>query len=82
MQQGLFGNEALQSPADFGTAFTNVLADCKSLLKQITTPYDKRQVKKKTVALLDDVSNRICTIADLVVIVSFLCYSRKVVASV
>ncbi|KAI6192015.1 Mitochondrial intermediate peptidase [Aphelenchoides bicaudatus] len=64
-QLGLFGNPQIQSPSDFNRAFNSVVVDCEAMIKEIIVPFDQRRIKKKTVALLDDVSNRLCTIADL-----------------
>ncbi|KAI6225444.1 Mitochondrial intermediate peptidase [Aphelenchoides fujianensis] len=64
-QLGLFGNSTLRTPEDFGRAVGEVAADCGTLIREIVVPFERRHIKKKSVALLDDISNRICTIADL-----------------
>ncbi|KAI6232043.1 Peptidase family M3 containing protein [Aphelenchoides besseyi] len=64
-QLGIFGTPILKTPNDFDQAVNDVVSDCRSLISEIVMPFDQRRIKKKTVALVDDVSNRICTVADL-----------------
>ncbi|KAI6209752.1 COP9 signalosome complex subunit 6 [Aphelenchoides besseyi] len=63
--KGIFGSSILKTPNDFDQAVNDVVSDCRSLISEIVMPFEQRRIKKKTVALVDDVSNRICTVADL-----------------
>ncbi|KAI6173195.1 COP9 signalosome complex subunit 6 [Aphelenchoides besseyi] len=66
---GIFGSSILKTPNDFDQAVNDVVSDCRSLISEIVMPFEQRRIKKKTVALVDDVSNRICTVADLVCLI-------------
>uniref|UniRef100_A0A1I7SLY3 Mitochondrial intermediate peptidase n=1 Tax=Bursaphelenchus xylophilus TaxID=6326 RepID=A0A1I7SLY3_BURXY len=63
--KGMFGNEKLRCPQDFEKVTDNVIRESEMLVGEIVKPYESRKLKKPSVQLLDDLSNTICTAADL-----------------
>ncbi|CAD5229561.1 unnamed protein product [Bursaphelenchus okinawaensis] len=62
---GIFGNDKLKCPADFDRVTDTVIEQSEHLVNEILQPYQKRKTRKTSVKLLDDLSNTICTTADL-----------------
>lgn len=71
--QGIFGSPGLVRPADFPKAAADAQQRSQAIVAEILKPHAHRSSGKKAVHLLDDVSNTICLVADLVS--AFVIYS-------